>query len=542
MRQIEGPVTFTQDPDTFDVRGALLSLYRTAILERRVILVTMAVVLAVAIAYAIWWPPIYQAEATVMSEGDHDTARDSFYGGWSVFRKDDMRTEAELFTSAPVLKEVIAREKLTYDDIYHPFGSHVAYLWQKSLVGRAYRKVKGWIIPPDADAPSPEEQDKARTLADMKAGIFLTNVGEANMGVLTVRGPSRRVADIANTLIDVYLKQRIQRYRTESMESVETLTQAADAAAAKLKQIEQERIEFMRENGLGMGVEKEKLEVQKLADLEEREADTRAKIASHEASLAALQREIQAEPATRTITTSYELNAQRETVKQKRLDQQAALVYARMRYKEDSPEVQEILTTIAGLDKLIAATSEKVPKASTDALNATREDLRTRENGLATELVGLKAALASMQKQRAALQSRAAMVPTLQAKLREFDRNYKFAEDRYLNVDGKRAQASLSIVSLQAMPSTRVVAEAVRPDNKFWPRNYILYPVALVAGLVLGLLVALAKSVILGRIRREHLLPGRAAAPFYGLVAVPSTAPRLTVVMPERLATPPAST
>src|SRR6478735_117258 len=137
MRQISGPITY--DPDTFDVRGSLLSVYRTAILEWRMIAVTCAVVLVVVAAYAIWWPPIYQVEATLMSEGDRDTARDSFYSGWSVFRKDDMRTEGELFSSAPVLKEVIEREKLTYDDIYHPFGSHLAYLWQKSLVGRAYR-------------------------------------------------------------------------------------------------------------------------------------------------------------------------------------------------------------------------------------------------------------------------------------------------------------------------------------------------------------------------------------------------------------------
>src|SRR5436305_13644835 len=89
MRQIEGPVV--QDPDTFDVRGALLSLYRTAVLEWRLIGVTVLVVLAVAIAYAIWWPPIYQAEATVVSEGDHEPARDSFHSGCVIFRMADVR-------------------------------------------------------------------------------------------------------------------------------------------------------------------------------------------------------------------------------------------------------------------------------------------------------------------------------------------------------------------------------------------------------------------------------------------------------------------
>jgi len=538
MRQIEGPVI--QDPDTFDVRGALLSLYRTALLEWRVIGLTTAVVLIVAIAYAIWWPPIYQAEATVVSEGDHDTARDSFYSGWSIFRKDDMRTESELFTSAPVLKEVIEREKLTYDDIYHPFGSHVAYLWQTSLVGRAYHRVKEWFIPPDSDALSPAEQDKARTLADMKSGVYLTSVNEANMGLLTVRGPTRRVADIANTLIQVYLKQRIDRYRLESTRSVETLTAAAAEAQAALHKIAQGKVEFMHQHGLGLGIEKEKLEVQKLADLEERAADTRAKIAASEASLDVLEREVKAEPVVRTTTTSFELNSQRESMKQKRLEQQALLVYSRNRYREDSPEVQEILATIAGLDKIISETSEKVAKSSTDTLNGAREDLRTRENGMRTELAGQKAALAAMERREAQLRARMDALPTLQAKLQDFEREYKFAEEKYIDLDKKRAQAEVSVAGLHAMPSVRVVAEAVRPENKYWPKNIILYPVALLAGIVLGIAVALVKTVILGRVRREHLSQGLRNAHYYGLVGVPARVPRLSVMMPERLA-PPAS-
>jgi uncharacterized protein involved in exopolysaccharide biosynthesis len=539
MRQISGPAT--QDPDTFDVRGTLLGVYRTAILEWRVIVVTCAVVLAVVVAYAIWWPPVYEANATLMSEGDRDSARDSFYGGWSIFRKDDMRTESELFTSAPVLKEVIEREKLTYDDIYHPFVSHISYLWQTSLVGRNYRRLKAWIFPPDSRAPSPEEQEKARTLADMKSGIYLSSVGEANLGLLTVRGPTPRVSDVANTLIDVYLKQRLERYRVESMRSIEALTEEAAAAEAALRAIERAKVRFLRENGLGLGIEKEKFEVQKLADLEERAADTRSKIAATEASLGEIERQIRAEPATRTISTSYDLNALRESTRMKRLELQTALVFARSRYREDSPEVKDLISNIAGLDAIIAETSERVPKASTDALNSVRDELRTRENGLRTELAGLKAALAAMDRRGAQLRSRMAVLPSLEVALSSYDREHKFAQEKYANLIGKRAQAAVSMAGLRAMPSMRVVAEAVRPDKKYWPKNFILYPLALIGGLALGLAVALAKSVISGRIRREHLAQGRGSAPFYGLVGVPARASRIAVVMPERLA-PPSST
>ena len=525
-----------QDPDTFDVRGSLISVYRIARHEWRLIALTCAVVLVVVTAYVLYWPPVYEGQIVLMSEGDRDTARDSFYGAWSVFRKDDLRTETELFTSAPVLKEVIEREKLTYDDIYHPFVSHVAYLWQTSLPGRAWRRLKEWISPPEADAPSAAEQDKARTLVDMKAGIFTSPVGEANMGILTVRGPTRRVADIANSVIGVYLEQRLERYKAESMKSIATLTDEADAAGAAMRKIDDERIKFLRTNGLGLGIEKEKLEVTKLSDLEERAADNRAKIASTEASLQELERQIKAEPATRTITTSFELNSLRETTKMKRLEQQTALIAARRRYREDSPEVQEIVSNIASLDAMIAETSEKVAKSSTDAVNAARDELHARENNLRTELAGLKAALASMEDRRAFLRSRMAVIPAFEVKLLEFDRDHKFAQDKYLTLVGKRAQASISLAGLRAMPSIRVVTEAFRPDRKVWPKNAVLYPVALLAGLLLGLAMALVKTMLLGRIRREHLALGSGSVPFYGVVRIPTTSPRIAVLAPERLA------
>lgn len=535
--QLQAPVTIAHDPDTFDVRGAVRGLYRTAVLEWRVILITCAVLLAAAFVYATWWPPTYEAQATMMSEGDRDVARDSFYGGWTVFRKDDMRTESELILSAPVLKEVIRREKLTYDDIYHPFGSHVAYIWQTSLVGRTYRRVKEWIIPPEGDALTPEEQDQARTLSDMKAGVSIAAVGEANLGVLTVKGPSRRVSSVANTLMQVYLEQRIERYKGESMRSIDTLTEEASAAEKALRAIERDKIEFMRKHGLGFGIEKEKMEVKNLAELEERAADTRARIASMDASLAEIERQLREEPATRTVTTSFEINTQRESLKQKRLEQQANLVNLRNRYREDSPEVQDVLATIAGLDKLIGETTERIAKSSTDAANSARDDLHKRANELRTDVAGLKAALASMDRRGTELHTRVVGLPTLEAALQEYDREYKFATEKYLNMIGKRAQASVSLAGLRAMPSVRIVAEAVRPDNKAWPKGIILYPLALIAGLVLGLIIAVAKSVVMGRVRREHLLQGR-SAPFYGLVGVPTSAPRISVVMPERLASP----
>ena len=306
MRQDLTPAV-SDDADTFDVRASLIRAYLAARHEWRVVVLTCTVVLVMAGAYAIFWPPIYRAQAVLLSEGDTDTARDAFYVAWSVFRKDDIRTELELFVSAPVLKEVIKREKLTYDDVYHPFVSHLAYLWQTSFVGRNYRRLKNWLLGSEEGELSPEEQDRARTLGDMRAGITLDPVGEAHIGNLTVRGPSRRVSDIANRLIEVYLEQRLERYKSEATGAIGSLGEEVKSAESALRQVEEARLKFLQTNRLSFDFDKEKLEVSKLSGLEESIEGNLVKIASSRASLNEIERQLTAQPAMRTINTSYEL-------------------------------------------------------------------------------------------------------------------------------------------------------------------------------------------------------------------------------------------
>src|SRR5579863_193620 len=114
-----------RDPDTFDVRASLRSISEAAKHHKALVFLTCFITLALLTGYIYLWPPLFAAEATMMAERDGDIARDAFYLNWAVFRKDDVRTEIELMTAGPVLKEVIEKQKLTYDDVYHPFMSHL---------------------------------------------------------------------------------------------------------------------------------------------------------------------------------------------------------------------------------------------------------------------------------------------------------------------------------------------------------------------------------------------------------------------------------
>jgi uncharacterized protein involved in exopolysaccharide biosynthesis len=507
--------------DTFDVEGSIRSVLDAVRYSKWLVAFTCVVCLAVVTLYLLSFPPIYTAHSSIMLERDNDSTRESFYAGWNTFRKDDARTEIELITSSPVLKEVIEKEHLSYNDIYHPFFSHLVYLWQKSAIGRTYRAVKQRLLHTDAYGGLTEAQvDEIRNLMDLHDGISVEPVGESNVAKISMKGPTPRVAAISNTLIDSYMARRSDRYQAEAQRARDILAREVEQAHVELKSVEDQRLLFSNQHQLAFDLQKENLEVSKLTELESSIATLKAKIAETSASLEEVEKELSGEPATKTVSTMYEANAVRENIKMKRVDLQTRLIQMRDHYREDSPEVQEIESDLAKLEDLAAQSSEKVEKATTDGLNSIRQDLLSRRDNLNVQLAGSKAALAVAEDTAAKLRTRLVEVPTLQANLRDMDRQVGLAQDKYQQLTSRWTQADVSLATAKAtMPSMRIVEYASTPADKDWPKTKLLYPAALMVGLIMGAAAAVVKNSLRGRVSRRHVERG-AGVPLYGAIAV----------------------
>ena len=510
------------DPDTFDIVTSVRALSEAARYHWRLILVTSALTVALAALYSHLWPPIYQVEATIMAESDTDQARDSFYSNWNWFRKDSARTEIELMMSGGVLKEVIKRENLKYDDVYHPFMSHLGYLWEKSWPGQAYKSVKAWLLGPDeSDLQDPATAELGKTLQDMRAGIQINPVGETNIGLVRVKGPSRQVADVCNTMIKVYLEMRGERHTQEARQAFDTLSIEAEKSRRELDEIARKRVAFLEGNALTFDLQRETQEVKSLTDLEANIIAARMKIANLEGTRDEIERLLAKEAPTTRLSSVTELNAVRENANLKRLETQSQLILTQGRYREDSPEVQELRETLKRLDTLIAGSAEKVEKGSTEGLNAVHQQLVANLNATLSDLRGTRASMVSMQTSADKLRNTLQRVPSLQSDLRALDRIYAVAAEKYQALLAKRAQVEVSMATAKAAsPSLRVVDYASPPASKWWPRAKILYPGALVVGLVLGLLAAQIKRLASGRVRQGYWGRRTGDAPLFGVVQV----------------------
>jgi uncharacterized protein involved in exopolysaccharide biosynthesis len=517
------------DTDMFDVGGFLRFFAEAVRLHKFLVLFTCLLTLAAATWYVYAWPPIYLVEAQLVAERNLDPSRDTFYASWQVFRKEDARDEVELFKAGPVLRDVIEKNKLTYDDVYHPFLSHAGYLWQKSWLGRQYATLKSRFVPePEV---SKEREEFGRTLGGLKDGIAIAGEGDSNVATVTVKGPTPRVTDIANSLIDSYLAHRKRRHIEEARSAYDVLTAEAERAGHELAAVRERRERFASENGLLVEFQKETQDVKALTEIEIVNSNHRAKISALEGSLNEISARLLDEPPEKVLSSIKEINHVRETAKLKRLELQTSLFGLRTKYREDSPEVQEALGDLAKLDALIAQEPEHIDRSVTKGVNTVHQQLTASRLQLMTELEGERSLLATQEETAAQLRQRLRVLPVLIGSATDLQREYDIVKEKYQRLLFRRMEAEVSATSLEAAPaSVRIVDYASPPSSKFWPRLKYLYPGALFVGLAFGSLAAVIRTLTGGRLLRSDVNRGRIASPVYATIAFEGRARPLTVL------------
>jgi uncharacterized protein involved in exopolysaccharide biosynthesis len=506
-RELYQPVYENQTADMFDFNSILRGGLETVLVHKMMVVYTTLCVIAFAAFYQYIWPPIYTAEAVIMVERSEDSERDAFYKEWNLFRKNDARTEIELMKSGTVLKRVIEKENLKFDDVYHPLMSQISHFWEISYVGRGYKEVKSWILgPSEVDQLTPEQKELGKTIRDLRAGLVVQTAGDILIGEVYAKGPSPRIYQITNTWIDTYMEWRMESLEDEAQRSIKALTSHIDKVHAEILETSKERVKFLRDNNLVFDFLRETQQLEKLVNLESEIAATDTRIDVITANLIEINKQLLIQPERKIVSSTTELNSVKESAKSKRLELETRMVTDLVRYRADSPEITMLVNQIAGVDRIIEENANTNETSTTTAINQTWVELIRRQSSLQSELSGLDAGIQSMKQIQADMVESLTKAPELASQLRDIDRRFSVAQQVYKVLLTKRSQADVSFLSAQeAMPTMRVVDYAVPPASKSWPKAKYLYPLALIIGVILGIIAALIKSLLGSKVTARFL-------------------------------------
>ena len=496
--------------DTFEWRGAYQAMRRAAVGHRWVIFLTMVLTVGLVATYIWIWPPTFQAEVMIAADSDKDVSRTSFYQGWNIFRREALADEGTLMISPPVLKAVVERLDLRYEDMYHPFTSYVTHLWGQSWVGQNYRIVKAWILgtPPKKYELSPEELERYKVMSDFSAGVAVRQVGEANIGLLIVKGSNERCAEIANEIVKVYFEQRRERYVQEAEQSYASLWKEADKTHAELAQLDREIKEFRSATDTVFLFEKDRVQIGQWLTLRSAVTELQSQIADQESTLAVLDIQLRGEAPRLLSDRVFKDDATKERL----LKLELGLAALRQQFQPDAPEVRDVEQQISAAMADLADNRQPVVVRNSQRAGDAYEILRNKRLATESLLAGTRAALKVKQDELALVRTTLDRIPAKMQLNQEFERRQRTLETKSAGLNDKLTLASVSMATARsAPPAMRVVEGASVPEKPIWPNTKLLIASAAAGGLVLGLFGALLLDLVFLRANRWRL--GRTESP-----------------------------
>lgn len=513
------------ETDSFNIQRSF-NIAKEAVSRRWwIVLATCMITIGLVIAYMRMFQPVYEGSALVLVEQEKDTLRDQFYSQWSIFRKgEEVATEAELIKISPVVEEVVKHLNLKYEDVYHPLLRQIADIWSQSRIGRTYKRIKCLFFPPKKSPwdPSPEEIELAKTVNCFQSGIIVKPVGNSMIGEIIVRGPTKRVAEMANILVDVYLEQRRERHWDEAMAAYRSLTPQVERALANLREVERNLQEFADRYGVHFELDKERADVKVLSSQEAEWLKIKASIVQFKARLTEVNRQLAEQSQMKTGALQVEANELKIKVKDKLMNNRITLLEMRNRFVQDAPEVQEIEQNIRNLEELLQTTEDMVLTTKQEVIDPVWQNLNQEHSSILVTLRELQKAETEQRRIIDHYTSELVDLPEKQRQLISLTRALALADEEYRILLGKQRQAFISgLTETKGTASLKVVERAFPPEKPKRPKSKLYLAVALFLGLLLGGMAAFIADLVDEKIYNPVVMESIMEAPIYAVLTLP---------------------
>jgi len=337
----------------------------------------------------------------------------------------------------------------------------------------------------------------------LKLKQFLEQLNVSNISgtdVLQVSYKDRdpeKAAAVVNTLIAVYLENNLFANRAEAVAAREFIEKQLPTIEASVRQSELALRRFKEENKVVSLEEEAKSAVAIIGDLQRQSSSTQTQLADAKEQSAVLRnelgRDLQKAGAVTSISQSPAVQELLKEVQQV----ESQLAIERSRFREDHPTITSLKSKKADLERLLPERVKRVlgnKRQQTDGnlqishfeQNLTEEFAKSEARRLG--LAGQAAALSNLQ---ATYRQRVNILPSLEQKQRELERQLEASQSTYALLLQKLQESR--IAENQNVGNVRVTSFALVPDEPVAPRKSLY----LVTGVLLGSLLSLATALVL---------------------------------------------
>lgn len=415
--------------------------------------------LGLAAAYSFQQEPIYEAKAKLLFQTeDQSLALPTLGDGNRGGKASPLANQAEIMKSAPIVQQVIDNLDLRNDE-----GE---LLKPKSLLGN----------------------------------LTVSPLRDTDILELAYESPDpEEAATVINELMAVYQKNNILTNRSEATAAREFIEEQLPKTEESVRVAEERLREFKEENSVIALSQEATSTVEILAELDEQMIQVLAQLDDAQTRLEQLTAKLGLPPEQALAAGALSQSEAVQTVLKEYQGVEEELTLKRSRYQPEHPIILTLQERQAALASLLEERVNTVlqEELSSDPISGDFNlQLSNLKIALVEDLVkaqvnyqALSSRVASLRAERVAYQDRARILPKLEQRQRELERQLNASQSTYEALL-KRLQ-EVRVAENQNLGNARVVENAAQPERPISPRIKLNLALGGILGAMLGIATAL---------------------------------------------------
>jgi polysaccharide biosynthesis transport protein len=330
----------------------------------------------------------------------------------------------------------------------------------------------------------------------------------------------KTAAAFVNTLMQVYLEQNSQNNQREAVAAREYITQQLPMTEAKLRMAEANFQSFKEQNNVVVLQEESVSAVKMLANLDEQIAKARTSLADTVSRTQSLQGRLGLGEAEAIALNAVSQSPAVQQVLEEYQKNQAQLAIQQTRYKSPHPEITGLERKVEALEAVLGDRvarvlgTEVANVGSTLQIDKLKEKLIEEMINSAVNRQGITSQLDTLYQTRANYQNRANLLPQLENRQQELERQVKTAKSEYETLVQRLQE--VKIAETQNLGNAQIASPAAVPDQPLLLNRWLIFGAGLTAASLLAILAAFALDLRDSVIRSVKDLREHYRYPFLG--------------------------
>lgn len=292
---------------------------------------------------------------------------------------------------------------------------------------------------------------------------------------------------IANNTASVFVEESRSINRSRATEAKRFIEEQLIEKETELKQVEEEKLEYKRQENILYLDEETKINIEQLANFQSQEIEANNQIVENKAQLAEVHRQLGKQAETYISSETITTNPAVRELQSQLTNLEIQLPTLLEKYSKGSPQVSEAEIKIREIKNKISEKVAEIVGSKVSTRNPIYQTLLAQVVTLETTLISLEAKKESLASSVKEYEDRLERLPDKELYLARLERAIKVSESTYIILLEKYQEARIN--EAMELGDIRVIDEARIPKYPIKPNKKLNLAIGGILGLMLGVML-----------------------------------------------------